>query len=234
MSDQWTDRLSEYLDGELSPADRGALEVHLSTCAACAAILAELQRVVARARALTDRAPAADLWPGVARTIGVGAGAAAVTDIAVARARRSRRITVSVPQLIAASVALVLVSGGGMWLALSANRNGGSAPSALVSESPEAGVQTGGWGGGARAAERYDRAIGQLEQALAAGRGRLDSTTVRVLETNLARIDRAIDEARRALEGDPASAYLNDHLARTMRRKLDLLRQAALLTRAES
>jgi tetratricopeptide (TPR) repeat protein len=232
MSDQWTDRLSDYLDGELNPAERGALETHLATCAACTATLAELERVVARARALEDRAPAADLWAGVAAKIGVGTGA--VVDIGSARARRARRVTFSVPQLIAASVAWVLLSGGGMWLAL---RSDGPGSVEMVSESGGAGVVTVDWaagGGGAQAAARYDRAIGQLEQALAAGRGRLDSATIRVLEISLGRIDRAIDEARRALADDPASTYLNDHLTRTMRRKLELLRQAAWLTRAES
>ena len=63
MKDQWTDRLSEYLDGELGAAERAALEGHLATCAECGATLAELRRVVARARALDDRPPTADLWP---------------------------------------------------------------------------------------------------------------------------------------------------------------------------
>ncbi len=34
MNDQWTDRLSEYLDGELADAERVALEAHLASCAA--------------------------------------------------------------------------------------------------------------------------------------------------------------------------------------------------------
>ena len=59
-------------------------------------------------------------------------------------------------------------------------------------------------------------------------------STVRVLEQNLAVIDRAIVEAGRALAADPGNAYLNAHFARTMRRKLDLLRQAATLTAAQS
>ncbi len=75
----------------------------------------------------------------------------------------------------------------------------------------------------------YDRAVADLERVLAAGRGTLDTATVRVLERNLAIIDRAIADARRALAADPASAYLNAHLARTLRLKLDLLRRAAAL-----
>jgi hypothetical protein len=66
------------------------------------------------------------------------------------------------------------------------------------------------------------------------GRGTLDTTTVRVLERNLALIDRAIADARRALAADPSNSYLNAHLAQTMRRKIDLLRQAADLVAARS
>jgi RES domain-containing protein len=71
---------------------------------------------------------------------------------------------------------------------------------------------------------QYDAAIAELEQALAARRSSLDTSTVRVVEQNLAVIDRAIAEARRALAADPTDPYLHDHLASTMRRKMDLLR----------
>jgi hypothetical protein len=85
-----------------------------------------------------------------------------------------------------------------------------------------------------RAARSYDSAVDDLERILAEGRGRLDSTTVRVLEQNLALIDRAIAQAQRAVAADSANVYLNTHLAETMRRKIDLLRQAAALVSAVS
>jgi anti-sigma factor RsiW len=50
MIDSWTDRLSDYVDGELDPATHAALEAHLATCASCRATRDELQHVVARAR----------------------------------------------------------------------------------------------------------------------------------------------------------------------------------------
>ncbi len=37
------------------------------------------------------------------------------------------------------------------------------------------------------------------------------------------------EDLQRALDADSANLYLNTHLAETMRRKLDLLRQAAAL-----
>jgi hypothetical protein len=66
------------------------------------------------------------------------------------------------------------------------------------------------------------------------GRGLLDTATVRVLEQNLALIDEAIAQARRAVAADSANVYLNTHLAETMRRKIHLLRQAAALVSAVS
>ena len=73
--------------------------------------------------------------------------------------------------------------------------------------------------------ERYDAAIADLERILAQNRSRLSPATVQVVEKNLALIDKAIEDARKALAADPASSYLNDHLAETMKRKADLLRR---------
>ena len=225
MTDQWTDRLSEYLDGELLTGERTALEQHLLGCEACRATLAELRRVVARAQALDDTPPSADLWPAIARRIG-GGTASDVTDLGVYRARR--RISFTVPQLAAAGIALMLVSGGVVWKVLSP----GATPVAVTPAPPAiAPVPDGApaaWSGDAS----YDLVIARLEQLLAENRTALDTATVRVLEKNLEIIDRAIAEARAALAADPASAYLNHHLARTMRRKVDLLRQASALAGA--
>ena len=60
MNDRWTDRLSEYLDGELGAADSTALEAHLPTCTDCRATLEQLRRVVAQAQGLEDRPPTGD------------------------------------------------------------------------------------------------------------------------------------------------------------------------------
>ena len=75
----------------------------------------------------------------------------------------------------------------------------------------------------------YDEAIADLERTLEAGRTNLDPETVRVVEENLAAIDRAIDQCRRALATDPANVYLNTHLADARQRKLTLLRRATVL-----
>jgi hypothetical protein len=215
MSDQWTDRLSEYLDGELPEGEREAMEAHLGTCLECAATLYGLRRIVVRARSLEDRPPADDLWPGVAARIG-------------ASPRRQKRFTFSMPQLLAAGIALAAFSASGAWLLHPDPGTAVVTAPAMSGQTPASTVATTGNAGG------YDAAVADLERILAEGRGRLDTATVRVLEQNLALIDRAIAQARSAVAADSANVYLNSHLAETMRRKIDLLRQAAALVSAVS
>ena len=229
MSDIWTDRLSQYLDGELSAEERTALEGHLRHCLACGAALADLKRIVGRARALDDRQPERDLWPGIAARIGLPAAAATEgTEVRLAR-RTPGRWTFSLPQLAAAGIALMALSGAAAWLLHPAG-------TAMVVTSPSTPpvVMPVALGPARRTERSYDLAVAELQQVLTQNRGRLDTTTVRVIEQNLATIDRAIAQAQRAVAADSANIYLNSHLAETMRRKLELLRQAAALVSAVS
>jgi anti-sigma factor RsiW len=214
MNDQWTDRLSEYLDGELDDAERVALEAHLATCAACAAVLADLRRVVARAQALDDHPPARDLWNGIAERIGVS------TDD-LARRRAQRRVSFTVPQLIAASVALVAISAGVARLVLQPTATG---ETVAANPSPVMVVPV----AIRRADSTADFAVADLRLAMADGQrtGRLSPMTVHRIEHSLAVIDSAIAEGKRALAVDPKSGYLNQHLADTMRHKMEFLREA--------
>jgi hypothetical protein len=218
MNDQWTNRLSEYLDGELDGVERGALEAHLATCGECRVTLGELRQVVARAKTLEDRSPQQDLWAGIRAGLTPGIGARLTPG---RRPGVSRRFSFSIPQLLAASIALVLLSGGGAWLALT--------PDAVPQRRrPGALVTPVTW------TSRTDLAVAELQEALTRNESRLDTATVRVVRQNLAVIDRAIAEARAALENDPGNTYLNLHLAATMRRKVELLRRVNAIASARS
>ena len=224
--DQWTDKLSDYLDDELAPGERAALEAHLASCGECSGTLDELREVVARAGAVPPRPPAADLWPAIAprleRSPEPQLGRSTVTPFPPRTA--VRRFSFTVPQLVAAGLALMVMSGGGVWVL----QHGGRAtdtPSVLAS-APDA---DSGVAPAALADPRYDEAIADLEQALRAGRGDLDAGTIKILEANLDAIDKAIDQSRRALAADPANVYLNNHLADSRQRKLALLRRATAM-----
>jgi anti-sigma factor RsiW len=263
MSDRWTERLSDYLDDDMSAAERAELERHLAGCAECAADLEGLRGVTLRARSLDPPALDRDLWPLIHQRI-----AGPHERRRVLRLPRAFHLTLSLPQALAAGFVLALLSGASVWWVMRHDRAPlagaggpvavtpapggvavtrgvavtGGAPVAGGSE-PSPGRAPAFSGGTASSASagatgdpaahyaayeaHYDQAIADLERTLANNRTDLDTSTVRIVEQNLAIIDRAILQARRALEADPASPYLHQHLALQMKLKLDLLRRAA-------
>src|SRR3989442_1442702 len=176
--DQWTDRLSEYLDDELGIAERAALEAHLAGCPACEAVLAELRRVVARAQALDDQPPATDLWPAIAQQIGVSSGGEARGVVSLAARRPRRRLSFTVPQLAAAAVLLVLLGSGGAYLALHRGTAPLAPPPIAGRTAREPTTTLVGWD---KTRAKYDVAAAALESAPAKGRktGPLTRATAR-------------------------------------------------------
>lgn len=213
------DRLSAYLDGDVTGDEGRRIRVHLEECDRCLGVLDELKEIVRRAGSLQDRDPERDLWPAVSRAI----ESDAETGTATGRERvgtRRRPFQMTLPQAAAAAVVLISLSAGAAWLA---HPDGSVQPPATV-RTPE--VQ------GARTAasvepapEGYAEELAELEESLRRSRDQLDPNTVRVLEKNLAVIDRAIRESRQALEVDPGNSFLEEHLERTYRTKLEYLRQ---------
>ena len=222
-NDDWTDRLSDYVDDELSVEDRSAVDAHLAGCADCRQVLRELRAVANRAGSLPDAGPDNDLWPGVAAEI----QASPRREPRVFQMRPSRRFSFTLPQLVAAGLALMVLSGGLVWMA----RLGGDRTDfpSIAAETPATGAAAPGAVPATFADAHYDEAIADLQQTLDAGRARLDPGTVAVLERNLVAIDRAIEQCRHALAADPANGYLSEHLAAAKRRKLALLRRATAL-----
>jgi hypothetical protein len=293
MHDPWTERLSDYLDGELAAGDAHALERHLVECAACRLTLEDLRTVVARARSLPATPPAMDLWPAIeARLADTAQESAPVMaepgGLPARRARPtaaprvldvrqhprwwSRPLTFSLAQAAAAAVLLVVLAGGGAWLAFRAQperivageemarrTDAGSAPGPVASTSTPLREPTAtstpdrapaGTPAASRAGRRpapsdgvtattvsldpqYDATVAELQQLLRHERSRLDTSTVRILEQNLALVDRALAEAQRAVAADPNNPHLRSYLASTMRRKVDLLRRATVIAGAQ-
>jgi anti-sigma factor RsiW len=113
---------------------------------------------------------------------------------------------------------------------------GGQPIATLASLGTSSGSRGGDFSAGSNASvgfdSSYDEAVAELQRTLEQHRTELDSSTVRIVEQNLAVIDRAILQARRALAADPSSPYLHQHLALQLKLKLDLLRRTADLAGA--
>jgi Putative zinc-finger len=247
MSTHWIDRLSEYHDGELTPAEQAACEAHLAECTMCRDVLADVKAVVLMARADREQMPAADLWPGILARIEAGSakaeprlwGRAAFAKASADRpsvsggwsARPGRRqITFSLPQLALAASLLIAVSAAVAYLA--ANRSIAMPITTVARELPIVAmaepmlVPSTDATPANFADAAFDRAVSDLERTLVEQRDELDPRTIVIIERNLAVIDEAIRQARAALEADPANTFLNSHLADARRRKLELLRRA--------
>lgn len=232
MNPHPTETLSEYVDDELTRAERGRVEAHLATCTECAGLVADLRAVVAAAGDVADAPPATDLWPGIARRIAErGRG----PEVVPLESRRGpRRLTLSISQLVAASLAVALLSAAAVWTVLREPETG-------VVRAPEATAPTGTVGTGGLVSDtgaeplafaEYEAAVAELERILDEMGDRIDPATRSAFDENLAIIDGAIRQTRRALESDPNDVYLNTHLANTMQRKIDVLQGATRLARA--
>jgi hypothetical protein len=160
-----------------------------------------------------------ELWTGIAGRISPENTPAVVPF----QRKVPRRVSFTLPQLAAAGIALMVLSGSLVYMARS-GENRADFPAMSADRGTDMAVPV------SLADPQYDSAIADLEQTLEAGRTRLDPETIKVLEENLAAIDLAIEQCRRALEADPANAYLTSHLASARQRKLALLRRATALT----
>ena len=104
--EQFSDRLADYLEGDLPQAVRAAMESHAHVCASCGALLSDITELRDEAAALPPLHPSHDLWAGIAERID-----ARVLPLEVPVARRfMARPTWMRPA--AAAAALILVTAG--------------------------------------------------------------------------------------------------------------------------
>jgi len=224
MSDRWTESISEYLDGGLEAAQRRLFEAHVAECAECAAAVEDLRLITSRAHGLPTEAPEADLWPGIETRIRSLGTAARAVPAARRGGLTAIRFSFSLPQLAAACLALVVLSGGAVWYALRQGPPRGLFADRSMSRAAPASLN---------APDHVAiRDVEELGRVLAAGREKLDPATVRSLEESLLIIDVAIRQAKRALDADPNNPYVRAHLDDTMRRKVEFLRRATMLASA--
>jgi hypothetical protein len=211
-------------------------------------MLSDLEAVARTAAGLADRIPENDLWAGIEARIqtasiptaqathsDAAAGPEAATSLTDARsARFARRISLTIPQLAAAAVALATISTAGAWIVLGGG-SGSSVATASGSVEPVVGsalVSTRGPESTGQLAERYGSVIAELENALFDPPNSLAPDAETSLRRALLKIDRAIEDAEKALESLPGDAYLEQHVQATMRRKAEFLRRAVRLSQS--
>jgi hypothetical protein len=229
MTDHPGEALSAYLDDDLDPVARAAVERHLAACGPCRGVVDDLQRLRADAAAWATgtASPSPDLWAGLAARL----QPPVATRGARVLAWHQRRWSLGVVELAVAATLVAAVTAGLLWRGAPGGAPAPEAgPAPVLAQVEPVGVPDGAVTTVSFADAQFDAAVADLERVLRDQRDQLNPRTVQVLERNLQIIDDAIREARTALETDPANALLNAHLASARQRKLNLLRRAALIS----
>jgi hypothetical protein len=120
--DGFADALSDYLERDDTPRVRAAVEAHATSCAACGALLADVQQLRIDASGLPTLTPSRDLWAGVAERIATPVVALETVRGAglVRGAQSDVRATGRVPSWMrpaAAAAALVVMTAGVTYFA---------------------------------------------------------------------------------------------------------------------
>jgi hypothetical protein len=245
--DLMCERLAAYIEGDLPPAERAAAEQHFAECAACAEALVELRAIAGEAAQLPLLTPSRDLWAGIESRISTPI---TLLDSAPAAVRRVPRRQW---QFAIAASALIAVSAGATYLIMARPGATGSQPvsvAATTAVPPQdsqrasapapvqqaapvpvapANVSLASRKKNVNVTRVYDREIALLDSLVHTRRESLDPATVKIIESNLKIIDRAIAESRAALAKDPKSPMLTNRLDNVLGSKVELLRTIAFL-----
>lgn len=224
------ERTHDLIDGLLPSEVAERARRHMMECMDCRDRCASLSELASDLRSLPrDATPPAEIWQAIARRIDgtTPDSEPESADVLMMPGVRQprRRISFTIPQLAAASVALVAASAGLLWTAT-------SQPAGPVADTPPTATV-----GAARFVAdetSYDMALDELLTIVETARPYLAPETLLALDQSLAQIDAAIEEINQAITNDPSSELLHSMLVNQQRTKLRVLSQVATLTQAQS
>jgi anti-sigma factor RsiW len=213
--DAWTDRLSEYLDGELGPVARRRLEHHLRRCSRCSALLEDLRGVVRHAPALAaDAEPDSDLWPDIAARLSPRVAPSWHGLLAPA--------PISVRRLVVPAMAIVMIVAAAVVVILVLGRQPGAVRPQQVARPVETAPPP------LAPSQEYDDTVAELRRVIET-RLTADPQVLEVIDRNLESINVAIADYSDALARRPGDARLRQRLEEARNLKVEMLRQAASL-----
>jgi len=218
--------IQEAVDGTIGSIRRAELDAHLAECAACRALLADLQRIHDAAADLPAIAPPDRAWLQIAGRLRLEGR---ISADAVA-ARPGRRPYVA---WLAIAAALVIAAGSAVMLVVPRNTPPSQAPAAAAAAStpgatPEiASVEAVNAVEAAQA--QFEKAIADLEKVAKANQQALDANTSATIEKNLGILDQAIADNRAAVKSEPASVAARETLFDALRQKVSLLQDTISL-----
>jgi putative zinc finger protein len=208
--------INDYVDGTSDPFERNAVDEHLTSCATCRQLVAELREIKRATSTLELREPQVRVWGRIERAI---------------RLERNEQpagflTTFKAPYWLAAA-ALVLATVIGLRFMPGPGRNAADEGGEMSSSARQAAEAI---ESELRLAEsHYENAIKGLEQAANSDQDSLDPRTAATLQKNLAVIDQAISESRAAMRAQPSSEPAKQSLIENFKTKIALLQDTVAL-----
>lgn len=218
--------LDALVEGTLEPALVSQVEAHLAVCDRCRALVGDLHRILAQARSLPRLQPPPMAWHGI--RVALGADHVPSTPPAPSRRERPswqwRGLAVAAMLFLAVATSLYFV-GGSRWRVSQLTGSSTASSNAAADADPLGTVEE----ELAQAAAHYEKAITGLERVANAADTPLDAETMATVRTNLAVVDKAIEDSRRALRAQPTSEVAQTSLLDAFRRKVTLLQNTLTL-----
>lgn len=198
--------MHDAVDDDLAPDLREQLEMHLHSCPECHRHMDDLLSLVTAAAGLPGEvASSRDLWPGIeGRLTGVPSSRWLV-----------RRVVLAVAALVVAAVGLSLLRAPVTGPQLQSSTQ----PGIVQADNRTATLDD--------VRLEYRQARDELMEVIQARSGEVSPETMQVIESNLALIDRAIDDIETVLAANPGEGRLDRHLRLAYHRQIELLRWAA-------
>jgi uncharacterized membrane protein YccC len=217
---QFSALVHDRVDGALDAGAQADLDRHLASCAACRALLADLEAMRRAAPELPDFTPRPEVWASLSRRL------------AAELAARPRPFWTGARVALAMAATLVVAVASSVWVlrspAPAPSPSSAASPAAAVIQSPENLVQD--VDEHLRIAdEHYVAAIAGLEQVVKSGEGTLDPALAATLQKNLGVIDQAITESREAIKAQPNNQLAQTSLFEALRQKVALLEDTVAL-----
>ena len=228
MHERYAQDLQDYVDGTLGAIRSAELQQHLEQCAACSALLADLQRIHDLAASLDQPAPPDGVWLQVVGRLRQEGRVQAPPPVATVHRSRTA--------LLAIAAGLIVTVGASLMVLLPIFDGAPQTEQAATQPATEAGGDSDATGDVQsiedhfRIAEQHmQTGIAKLEEAAKAQEPEIDAQTASMLRKNLELIDQAIAESRAALKAEPQSTIARDSLFNALRRKVTLLQETVAL-----
>jgi len=204
---EYDTQIGDYVDGTLDEGTRTSFDAHLSTCAQCRAVVADLEVIRTTSLALEGQVPPPHVW----------------RKLSAALEAEPRRVPAvwGLPagrwwQTLAAAATTITLVVSLSWL-------GGRLVPVAAEPPPSIDAEY-------HVAERHlTGAIEGLEAVAAEDRAELDMETRDVLQANLDVLDGAIGESRAALQTEPENDVAQESLFEALRNKIALLQDIVAL-----